>query len=299
MSAAFRNSCWFSRGWTLLELLAPRTLVFLDADWKVLGSKSSLGDPGTVAISKSVRNLDHEISSITGIPERFLQGEELSKATIVERAGWARKRQTTEVEDMAYCLMGLFNVNMPLIYGKGVHAFKRLKTEIMKRWYDGSTPPFNWPSEFVGSSTARSSTQPSRSRRRRHRADLSSLEPPLGSEQGFELRQTSSASNNAEPFDQVNNLQHLSETTGTLETTSAILVESKVFSRWPTCWILLLFAILFIGGSLAVGLYYSVAEDRMGDGFTVAGWMTAVGTLILAVPITQHYPHCKCWTNGR
>jgi hypothetical protein len=64
------------------------------------------------------------------------------------------------------------------------------------------------------------------------------------------------------------------------------------------CYLLVALGFLVIGGSLAVSLYYSIAKDRMGDGFTAAGWMTAVGTLILAAPMAKHYPHCKCWGTG-
>lgn len=63
----------------------------------------------------------------------------------------------------------------------------------------------------------------------------------------------------------------------------------------PPCWIIITLGFLVVGGSLAVGLFYSVASNQIGDGFTVAGWITAAGTLALAVPITSHYPHCKCW----
>ena len=64
------------------------------------------------------------------------------------------------------------------------------------------------------------------------------------------------------------------------------------------CYIMASLGLLVIGGSLAVGLYYSIAQDRMGDGFTTAGWMTAAGTLILAAPMARHYPHCQCWDNA-
>ena len=69
----------------------------------------------------------------------------------------------------------------------------------------------------------------------------------------------------------------------------------KISSFLHPCWTIILLGSVVIAGSLAVGLYYSIAEDRMADGFTVAGWIIAVGTLVLAVPITQHYPSCKCW----
>ena len=61
------------------------------------------------------------------------------------------------------------------------------------------------------------------------------------------------------------------------------------------CYVMVVLGFLAIGGSLAVGLYYSIAQDRMGDGFTTAGWMVAVSTLILAAPMAKHYPNCRCW----
>ena len=76
------------------------------------------------------------------------------------------------------------------------------------------------------------------------------------------------------------------------------LTFANALQRIRPCYLLVTLGFLVIGGSLAVGLYYSIAKDRMGDGFTTAGWMTAVGTLILAAPMAKHYPHCKCWDTG-
>jgi hypothetical protein len=69
--------------------------------------------------------------------------------------------------------------------------------------------------------------------------------------------------------------------------------------RVPVCYFFILMGIVVIGSSLAVGVYYSVTKDRMGDGFTTAGWMVAVGTLIMAAPMVKHYPNCKCWESYR
>lgn len=68
---------------------------------------------------------------------------------------------------------------------------------------------------------------------------------------------------------------------------------------WPVCYTLILLGSLVILLSFGLGLYYGIAKDRIGDGFTLAGWITAVGTLVLAVPITQLYPKCKCWKKSR
>jgi Heterokaryon incompatibility protein (HET) len=112
-------SCrWFTRGWTLQELLAPSIIQFYDRDWNYLGSKSDF---------MSV------ISRTTGIPISILKGQiKLEKCSIATRMSWAAHRQTSRIEDTAYCLLGIFDVNMPLIYGEGIKAFRRLQEEIMK-----------------------------------------------------------------------------------------------------------------------------------------------------------------------
>ena len=110
-SAAFTRSRWFTRGWTLQELLAPSNVVFYSQDWAMIGTKSSL------------RN---EISKITSIPVEVLSKDSRFEASIAMRMSWASKRYTTRIEDMAYSLMGIFGVNMPLLYGEGHNAFARL-----------------------------------------------------------------------------------------------------------------------------------------------------------------------------
>ena len=113
----FLKSKWFTRGWTLQELIAPSTVIFLDEKWQIIGTKSSL---------KQV------ISDITGIPVDILSGYDLETASVAQRMAWASKRETTRVEDHAYCLMGIFGIYMPLLYGEGERAFIRLQEEIMK-----------------------------------------------------------------------------------------------------------------------------------------------------------------------
>jgi len=116
---AFRQSRWFTRGWTLQELLAPRTVEFFSRDGKRLGNKSSL---------------EQQIHEVTGIAIQALQGGVLSEFSVDERRSWAAKRQTTIEEDQTYCLLGIFDVYLPLIYGEGKeHAFRRLQDEIDRR----------------------------------------------------------------------------------------------------------------------------------------------------------------------
>ncbi|KAL7972789.1 HET protein [Trichoderma sp. SZMC 28014] len=129
-SKAFGESEWFTRGWTLQELLAPADLVFLDTDWISLGTKE---------------DLRIEVSSCTGIPVDILSGDEdLEACSIAQRMSWAAKRSTRRVEDLAYCLLGIFGINMPLLYGEGERAFTRLQEEIMRISDDHSL--FAWES---------------------------------------------------------------------------------------------------------------------------------------------------------
>jgi ankyrin repeat protein len=121
----FFSSRWFRRGWTLQELLAPKNLRFYDQTWASIGTK---------------KEMSGEVETITGIPRRFLLGwEELHEASVAQRMSWAAKRDTTRKEDIAYCLLGIFRISMPIIYGgDGDYAFSRLQEEIMKKMGDDS-----------------------------------------------------------------------------------------------------------------------------------------------------------------
>ncbi|RMY07246.1 hypothetical protein D0868_05451 [Hortaea werneckii] len=124
----FARSRWFSRGWTLQELLAPNGIQFLSTDWTILGTKDSLADV---------------ISRRTQIRPRILRMRSgIQDCSISERMSWAAGRETTRTEDAAYCLMGLFSVNMPLLYGEGRKAFQRLQEEIMR--YSDDQSLFAW-----------------------------------------------------------------------------------------------------------------------------------------------------------
>jgi hypothetical protein len=119
---ALRKSRWFTRGWTLQELIAPLTVQFFSSSWLYIGSK---------------KQLETLISEITGIPVNILnQSIFPMDRTVYERMHWASRRQTTREEDMAYCLLGLFNVNIPLLCGEGKKAFHRLQEEIIKNFDD-------------------------------------------------------------------------------------------------------------------------------------------------------------------
>jgi hypothetical protein len=117
--SAFQESRWFTRGWTLQELIAPESVQFFSSEGQRLGDK------------KSLEPLIHDITSI---PVKVLQGSTLVQFTFDERMSWAAKRTTKRKEDEAYCLFGIFDIQMPLIYGEGREkAFIRLEEEVDKR----------------------------------------------------------------------------------------------------------------------------------------------------------------------
>jgi hypothetical protein len=116
--STFRKSNWFTRGWTLQELIAPVSVGFFSEEGELLGNKVSL---------------ERHICEITGIPAKALRKNPLSDFSVTERMSWAESRETTCKEDKAYSLLGIFDVNIPLIYGEGKEkALKRLREEIDK-----------------------------------------------------------------------------------------------------------------------------------------------------------------------
>ncbi|KAF6822623.1 vegetative incompatibility protein HET-E-1 [Colletotrichum musicola] len=125
-----RASRWFTRGWTLQELLAPKTVVFCAADW------SSIGTRGDV--------LTNDLVQATGIHSDFLTGKKpIARANVATKFSWVSQRVTTREEDIAYCMLGIFDINMPLLYGEGSKAFNRLQEEIIKVSNDMTI--FSWP----------------------------------------------------------------------------------------------------------------------------------------------------------
>lgn len=115
---AFRQSRWFTRGWTLQELLAPASVEFFSVEGKPLGNKKSL---------------EQQLHNITGIPVQALRGRALSNFTVEDRMSWAEKRETKRKEDKAYSLLGIFGIYMLPIYGEGEeNALRRLRNKINK-----------------------------------------------------------------------------------------------------------------------------------------------------------------------
>ncbi len=137
LGSQFRGSRWFTRGWTLQELLAPPKLRFYSRRWELIAPVTDLYD--TI----------EEITSILPVYLRRVSSQwafMFRSASIATRMSWAANRNTTRVEDMAYCLLGLFNVNMPLLYGEGDRAFLRLQEEIIKQSDDETILAWGWGS---------------------------------------------------------------------------------------------------------------------------------------------------------
>ncbi|KAK4108513.1 HET-domain-containing protein [Canariomyces notabilis] len=149
---AFANHEWFTRGWTLQELIAPKEVLFFterrDFDCQVIDLELSANTnrTGDWILLWKKSTMCERLSSITGIDAGVLaHTRSIESISIAERMSWAAQRVTTRVEDRAYCLLGLFGVNMPMLYGEGEKAFIRLQEEIMKDTSDESL--FEWRDE--------------------------------------------------------------------------------------------------------------------------------------------------------
>ncbi|KAL1894883.1 hypothetical protein Sste5346_005570 [Sporothrix stenoceras] len=123
---------WYRRGWTLQELVASRHIEFYGAGWESLGTKT-----------------DHLllIAKATGIDAATLAAGDdleahLARISVARRMHWLAYRETTRPEDMAYCMLGIFGISMPVLYGEGDGAFLRLQEEILKTVDDQSL--FAW-----------------------------------------------------------------------------------------------------------------------------------------------------------
>ncbi|KAK2761818.1 ankyrin repeat-containing protein [Colletotrichum kahawae] len=137
VDTSFEKSRWFTRGWTLQELIAPTDLMFFDKEWRLIETKVSLAS---------------RISVTTRVDEVTLISGDWSGASIARRMSWAATRETRRLEDIAYCLFGLFDVHMPLLYGEGSRAFIRLQEEILRQSDDYSL--FAWDASMVDESIA-------------------------------------------------------------------------------------------------------------------------------------------------
>jgi hypothetical protein len=156
---SLRKSRWFTRGWTLQELLAPRSIRFFTQDWKLISRRSrhhsQLGQinvqPEVLGRWVGQEPLLRLVSGITGIGLEVLRyPQNVVSCSNGEKMSWIAGRETTRKEDIAYCLLGIFDINMPLLYGEGEKAFARLQEEIIKQSTDLSLFAWQWPQDSLG-----------------------------------------------------------------------------------------------------------------------------------------------------
>ncbi|KAI5993011.1 hypothetical protein EDD15DRAFT_2576719, partial [Pisolithus albus] len=135
-TGSIENSEWFRRGWTLQELLAPRTVLFYTRNWllyKNLTSANHKEDPAVL----------EELERVTRIEPRILSDFSPGIDDARSRLQWASSRLTTRPEDIAYSLFGIFNVHLPVLYGEAAeHALGRLLTEIVS--HSGDISVLDW-----------------------------------------------------------------------------------------------------------------------------------------------------------
>ncbi|KAF6818596.1 hypothetical protein CSOJ01_01761 [Colletotrichum sojae] len=144
----FRRSRWFTRGWTLQELVAPRFVEFYNSSWECIqtlpasqqlahGSSSGSGRRRLEYRPSSRLSFAELVADITRINRKVVRkdtdfADDITVYSVAEKMSWASGRETTRKEDRAYSLLGLFGVNMPMLYGEGNKAFERLQEEILK-----------------------------------------------------------------------------------------------------------------------------------------------------------------------
>lgn len=131
--ATLRQCRWLTRGWCLQELIAPQNIRFFNRQWQLIATKNTIS---------------RDISELTGIPESVLISpptKDIHDFPIARRISWIAKRKTTRIEDMSYSLLGILDINMPMLYGEGPMAFQRLQKEIINKYNDMSI--FAWTGE--------------------------------------------------------------------------------------------------------------------------------------------------------
>lgn len=155
--------------------MAPWQLMFVNRNWHNLGHLCLYQDDGKICLCRGEdtpesdkpalddqkfddqdsddrssgrllgRDLLQDLEDITSIKRYWLnKSTDIRLASVATRMSWVARRQTTVPEDTAYCLLGIFDVAMPMLYGEGEKAFMRLQEEILKRTADESI--FAWSS---------------------------------------------------------------------------------------------------------------------------------------------------------
>ncbi|CAJ2503233.1 Uu.00g106270.m01.CDS01 [Anthostomella pinea] len=139
--ASLRASRWFMRGWTLQELIAPKRVKLYGHRWTFIGTRKRWGQAKGDSVSA-------DIQGITAIPQELLEGEKpISAYSAAQKMSWAAFRSCTRIEDVAYSMLGLFGINLPLMYGEGQTAFTRLQAEILNETDNQSLLAWTVPRE--------------------------------------------------------------------------------------------------------------------------------------------------------
>lgn len=161
-ASQFSKSRWFTRGWTLQELIAPSSVDFFNSDWMRIGTRDNLAAdisaitrinlvyltmvPEDMFPSDSyhLNFSPRQLFALDRARKEFSRREPILSAPVAERMSWASSRETTKEEDMAYCLLGIFDVIIPLLYGEGGQAFQRLQMEILQHRFDPTLLAWNF-----------------------------------------------------------------------------------------------------------------------------------------------------------
>lgn len=135
---ARQNSVWFTRGWTLQELLASPYMWFYDKNWQFIADKED----------ESVKK---ELQAATKIDPSFLNGDlAFRSASVATRMSWMAGRTTTRTEDIAYSMLGILGISMEPQYGEGVRAFLRLQKTLLDGDKDESIFAWTWNKVGLG-----------------------------------------------------------------------------------------------------------------------------------------------------
>ncbi|KAF9472078.1 hypothetical protein BDN70DRAFT_763404, partial [Pholiota conissans] len=131
------HDSWFTRGWTLQELIAPKILNFYSSDWRRLTQYGNNDKQNNVVLSF--------IKQATTMSSWEVTSTSKHHVPLSRKMQWAASREVTREEDRAYSLMGIFDVSISTAYGEGTYrAFLRLLEEILKKTPSGTMDLLNW-----------------------------------------------------------------------------------------------------------------------------------------------------------
>ncbi|KAF9473423.1 hypothetical protein BDN70DRAFT_843490 [Pholiota conissans] len=158
---------WFTRGWTLQELLAPTFIKFYNRAWNQLTTSKN---------DKWDNSIQAQIELATSITKTELLTIHLAGVSFSRKMQWAARRRVTRTEDVAYSLMGLFDISMSIAYGEGgQRAFVRLIKEILSTSKYRTLDIFNWGGEYASDLSSLLPSSPKAYLERDERLDISPI----------------------------------------------------------------------------------------------------------------------------